>query len=144
MKPVSASDFSRKRRHAGALKNLQRGQQRRRGQDGRIADLPALRAARSDRSSARKEISSAWLCPHQPAKRGSVEAAAMPLVHEAAADGAGAGIEIFVAAPHGEVGIPVVQVQRHIADRVREIDADGGADAARRRDQGRQDPAPGR
>ena len=43
-KPVSAIDFSRSRSHAGALKDLQRRQQRCRGQDRRIADLPTLRA----------------------------------------------------------------------------------------------------
>ncbi len=58
-------------------------------------------------------------------------------MHEAAADGAGTGIEILVAAPDGEVGIPIVQLQRGIADGVREVDADVGADPARRRDQRR-------
>ena len=68
----------------------------------------------------------------------------MPLVHEAAADGAGAGVEILVAAPHGEVGVPVVQVQRRVADGVREVEAHRGAGTARRRDQRRQAPGPGR
>ena len=62
----------------------------------------------------------------------------MPLVHEAAADGAGARVQILVAAPHGEVGIPIVQLQRHIADGVREVEADARAGAARRGDQRRE------
>ena len=37
---------------------------------------------------------------------------------------AGAGVEIFVGTPHREIDIPVVQRQRHVADRVSEIDTD--------------------
>ncbi len=62
----------------------------------------------------------------------------MPFMHEATADGAGAGVEILIAAPDGEVGIPVVQLQWRIADRVREVQAHCGAGAARSRDQRRQ------
>ena len=59
----------------------------------------------------------------------------MPFVHEAAADGARSGIEIFVAAPDREIGAPVVQFQRRIADGVREIQAHRRAGAARGGDQ---------
>ena len=49
------------------------------------------------------------------------------LVHEAAADGARAGVDVLVVAPHGPVDVPLVQPQHDVADRVREIEADDAA-----------------
>ena len=43
---------------------------------------------------------------------------AVPLMHEATADGAGTAVEILVGAPDGEIDVPIVQLQRHIAGRV--------------------------
>ena len=45
----------------------------------------------------------------------------MALVHEAAADRAGSGVQVLVGTPHGEVDVPVVQRQRQVADREVEI-----------------------
>src|SRR5271167_190247 len=59
----------------------------------------------------------------------------MSFVHEEAADRAGAGVEIFVAAPYGEVGVPIVQTQLRIADCVCKIEAYGRTNSPRRRDQ---------
>ncbi len=70
-----------------------------------------------------------------PAGETGLDVPGMPLVHEAAADGTGPCIEVFVAAPHGEVGIPIVQLQGRVADGMGEIHADPGADTARRGDQ---------
>ncbi len=64
----------------------------------------------------------------------------VPLVHEAPADGAGAGVQIFVAAPHGEIRARVVQRERHVADRVRQIEAHATAVSAGRRRVARPDP----
>src|SRR5687768_11471748 len=47
----------------------------------------------------------------------------MPLVHEGAADRARAGIQILVAAPYREIRAALVQLERQIADPVREIEA---------------------
>jgi hypothetical protein len=47
----------------------------------------------------------------------------VPLVHEAAADRAGSGVQILVTAPHGEVGRAVVQRERGVADGVRQVEA---------------------
>ena len=71
-------------------------------------------------------------------KARQIAALRVPLVHEAAADGAGTRVQILVAAPDGEVGIPIVQLQRHVADGVREVEAHARAGAARRGDQRRQ------
>ncbi len=48
----------------------------------------------------------------------------MALVDEAAADGSGAGIQIFVAAPDSEIRVIVMQSERHVADGVREVESD--------------------
>ena len=52
--------------------------------------------------------------------------ARVAFVHETAADRARPGIHVFVVAPHCEVGAAVVQLQRQIADRMRQIEADDG------------------
>ncbi len=52
---------------------------------------------------------------------------------ETAADGAGARVQILVAAPNGEVGAGVVDRERHVADRMGEIEADAAAVPLRRR-----------
>ena len=57
---------------------------------------------------------------------------AVALVHEAAADRARSRVEVLVAAPDGEIGAPVVQRERHVADRVRKIEADARSRALRR------------
>ena len=56
-----------------------------------------------------------------------VEVVAVPLVDEAAADRAGAAVEVLVGAPDGEIDAPVVQLQRHVAGRVRQVEADDAA-----------------
>ena len=47
------------------------------------------------------------------------------LVQVGAGGRTGAGIQIFVRTPDGEVDLPIVQRQRHIAGRVGKIDSDG-------------------
>ena len=69
----------------------------------------------------------------------------MPRVHECAGYGAGAGVKIFVGAPDGEIDIPMVQGQRHVARRVSEIDPDGAAALLRnRRDARNVEELPGK
>ena len=51
----------------------------------------------------------------------------VPLVHEAAGDRAGAGIQVLVGAPHREIHVPVVQRQWQVADGMRQVEAAGGA-----------------
>ncbi len=51
----------------------------------------------------------------------------MAFVHEGAGDRAGSGVEVFVAAPDGEIDAAVVQLQRKITDAVREVEADHAA-----------------
>ena len=77
------------------------------------------------------------LRPHQEARRlvvappagepRQLAAVRVTRVHEAAADGAGPGVQVLVVAPHGEVGAAVVQGDRDVADRVREVEADEAA-----------------
>ena len=47
----------------------------------------------------------------------------MPLMHETSADAPWAAVQVFVVAPDGEVGAPIVQPQRNIPGGVREIEA---------------------
>ena len=62
--------------------------------------------------------------PHQPARRGRSVMAAMLLVDETAAHGAGTAVEILVAAPDGEIDVPLVQLQRHVAGGVGQVETD--------------------
>src|SRR6202020_2996779 len=104
--------------------------------NGWIADLPALGAGdRIEFWIVEKPLR--FVVSPPTGKSGQREIPSVPLVHEAAADGAGAGIEILIAAPYGEVGIPIVQLQGCIADRMSQVDTHVGADPARRRDQRR-------
>src|SRR5690606_33581903 len=59
-----------------------------------------------------------------------VEGLCVSLMNEAAADRAWPRVEILVAAPHGEIDVPIVQRERNIADRMRQIEAAGAAAAA--------------
>src|SRR5215468_9202941 len=52
-------------------------------------------------------------------------------MHEATADGARSRVQVLVAAPNGEVGRIAMQSERHVADRVREVEADRAAVASR-------------
>jgi hypothetical protein len=45
-------------------------------------------------------------------------------MHKRAGDRAGAGVQIFVRTPHGEIDIPFMQRERHVAGRVCEIEPD--------------------
>ena len=56
-----------------------------------------------------------------------LEVAAVALVDEAAGDGAGPAIEVLVRAPAGEIDVPVVQCQRHVARGMGQIPADHAA-----------------
>src|SRR6266446_8809825 len=56
----------------------------------------------------------------------------MTFVHVSARDGARPGVKIFVGTPDGEIDVPIVQRQRHIADRVGKIDTDRDAVLLRR------------
>src|SRR5690242_312006 len=56
----------------------------------------------------------------------------MTFMHEAPADRAGPGVQIFVRTPHGEVDVPVVQTQWQVADGVGHVEAGEGALRMRR------------
>ncbi len=56
----------------------------------------------------------------------------VPLMNERAADRARPGVQILVAAPHGEIRIAVVKRQRRVADGMREIESGERADAMTR------------
>ena len=51
----------------------------------------------------------------------------MALVDEAAGDRAGSRVHVLVMAPHREIGIAVVQLQRHVAGGMRQVEAGDGA-----------------
>ena len=133
---MSATDFARSRSMPASAEQRQRGEQRRGREDRRIADLPGGGAGGGAELRLHEEARRcSW--PHQPARRaraarrGARCAAArrMALVHEAAADRARAAVQVLVAAPHREVGVVVVQGERHVADRVRQVEADDAAGA---------------
>ena len=63
--------------------------------------------------------------------------AAVPFMDETPCHCAGAGVEIFVVTPDREIDIPVMQCQRHVADRMGQIDPDHAGALLR----GGRDPA---
>ena len=66
--------------------------------------------------------------PHQPARRGSDASLAWRAWTNAPAGRAGPGVDVLVVAPGGPVDVPRAQLERHVADGVREIPADDRAD----------------
>ena len=67
----------------------------------------------------------------------------VPLEDEAAADAAGTAVEVLVAAPDGEIDIPVMEVQRHIPRGVGQVETDDDAALMGRTDQSRHvEPLP--
>ena len=76
-----------------------------------------------------KRVCLSW--PHQPAKRGSVGCARVPLVDEAAAERARARVQVLVRAPHGEVRPVVVERQTQVAGAVRQVEAHDGSPRVR-------------
>src|ERR1700743_3502961 len=126
--------FPAQSRNAGALKYLQRREQRCRRQNGRVADLPPLRAF--DGIEPRiVEKSFGFIVAPPAGKSRQLEVSSMALMHEATAHGAGSGIEIFITAPHGEIAVPVMQAQRRVADGACEVDSGRRTRSACSRDQ---------
>ena len=74
--------------------------------------------------------------PHQPASRGSDASLAWRAWTNAPAGPARPGVDVLVVAPGRPVDAPRAELERHVADRVREIPADHRADVVRRRRHG--------
>ncbi len=96
-----------------------------------IADLPAggaaVRPERLRHLEARVEVVAP---PAGQPRRCAVEVA---LVHEGAGCRAGPSVQVLVRAPGREIRVPVVQRERQVADRVREVETGDRADAMRGR-----------
>ena len=105
---------------SGGAKHLERGEQRRGREDRRIAHGPAGGAGGGPELRQHLEARLRLVAP--PAGQARRRVREMPLVHEAAADRAGPGVQILVRAPHGEIDIPVVQRQRQVADGMRHVE----------------------
>ena len=118
---------------------------RRHRQDRRVADLPAVGAGLRHESGCRcirKRV--AGSLPHQPARRGRSRLLPCFSWTKQPPTRAGPAVEVLVAAPDGEIDVPVVQLQRHVAGRVGQVEADdaalpvgGGGDAVAGRSTGR-------
>ena len=115
--------------HAGAAEDRERNAQRRQCEDRRVGKLPAVRAGRRHEFGTHAKARLLIVTP--PAGESRPIAACVTLVHEASGDGAGPGVQIFVAAPDCEIATAVVQAQREIAGRVREIESDDATLAMR-------------
>ena len=123
---MSRSDFARSGCHpAGFIENRERSAERRHREDRRIAQLPGV--GRRHRQELRLELHAEARCRIVPPPSGEprkVAVGRVPLVDEGAGDRARPGVEIFVGTPDGEIDVPIVQRERHIAGRMREIDPD--------------------
>ena len=109
----------------------ERGDQRRRRQHRRIAQLPGRHAGGGAELRLHEKARGFLVAP--PARqarardrasvRGARQRPDVALVHETAADGPRSGVQVLVAAPHGEVRVRLVQGERQVADRVRQVEA---------------------
>ncbi len=111
--------------HACATEDRQRNAQRRERENRRIRQLPAFGTGRRREIGTHAETRFLVVAP--PAGKARPVRARVALVHERAGDGARARVQVFVAAPHGEIAAAVVQLQREVAGRVREVEADDAA-----------------
>ncbi len=114
---------------ARGAEHLERGQQGRGREDRRIAHGPAGGAGRGTELRQHLEARLGLMSP--PARQSRRRAFEVLLVHEAAGDRAGTGVQVLVRAPHREIDIPVVQLQRQVADGMRQVEAGDGADVVR-------------
>ena len=98
---------------------------------GRIADLPAggtvpwLEVGREGKARL-------WIVAPPAGVAGHVHVSRPALVDERLPDGAGSRVHVLVRAPDGEVHAPVVQPERHVPRRVRQVPADHAAHVAAR------------
>ena len=116
-----AQGFLAQGAHADPIEQLQRRAQGRQPQHRRIAELPALGARGRHEIRTHQEPAGGIVAP--PAGEARQLAARMALVDEAAGDRAGAGVEVFVMAPHREIRAAVVQAEFQVADAVGEVEA---------------------
>ena len=87
--------------------------------------MPAFRS--SDRLEVRQEVHQEaflWIVSPPTSEARQISIVPVSLVNKAARDGARAAVEILVRTPHCEIHAPVVQLQRHIARRVRQVEPD--------------------
>src|SRR5258708_2382457 len=94
-------------------------------EDRRIAQLPSLRGRYRFEHGLHLETLVLVMPP--PTSEAGQLFIVMALVHESAGDAARAAVQILVAAPTGEVHVPVVHGELQIASGVCEIEADDGA-----------------
>lgn len=119
----------------------QRRQHRRAVEDALVAQAEARRAGQRHELAAHAETrallatppaAQAWpeaqaLLADLVAALGGRRDVAVALVDEESADDTWPAVHVLVVAPRGEVDVPVVQLQRHVADGVGEVPADGDA-----------------
>src|SRR5690606_32193086 len=130
--PGQSDRLGAQRVDSRSIEQLERGQQRRCGEDSGIRDLPAF-CAGERHELVRHGKTTAFVVAPPAREAGQVEGPGVPLVYEASADRAGAAIQVLVAAPYGKIDVPIVQVQRYVADCVSQIEPDDACMFARRR-----------
>src|SRR5207237_10761841 len=132
--------------HARLGEDRQRGDERRGGEDRRVADLPGGRAGGGAKLRLHQKTRRLLVTPPAGEPRARQAAAVVlarlrvhvTLVDEAAADGTGAAVQVLVTAPHREVRSGLVQRQGRIADGMREVEAGNAAVAVRGADDARE------
>ena len=120
--------------HPGLVKELQGGEQRRHRQDRRVAGGPPLRTWPGNKVRVQVHAEARGrVVPPPPREAREVPVVAVPLVHEGRRDRARTSVQILVGAPDGEVHVPVMQRQGHVAGSMREVEPRPGTGSMRRR-----------
>src|SRR5690348_16686512 len=96
------------------MKNIHRSSQRSECQNWRIAHLPPFGPRR--RLKIRPHLESCRFLVTPPSRKTrQLPGARVPLVNKTSAHASWSAIEVLVAAPHGKVGTPIVELQGHIS-----------------------------
>src|SRR5262249_5730559 len=115
--------FNAQTLHPHFAEDVDRGAEGRSGQNRRIAELPAFRAW--NRMEIRAHAKARLFVVSPPTREsGNFHVLRESFVHETPADAAGPPIEIFVAAPHGKIHVPVVEFQAQVPGRMRQVESD--------------------
>ena len=112
--------------HSRFREDLERSEESREREYGRVAELPALRTGNGHE--ARPHLEARRLVVPPPSREArTFRVVGVPVVHEAAGDGARSRVQVLVGAPDREIHIPVVQCERHVAGGMREVEPDRNA-----------------
>ena len=115
--------------HAGLIEEIERGAMHRHAEHGCVADLPGLGGGH--RLELRFHLEALDLVVAPPPGEARQVFGVVFLVHEGTRDRAWTAVQVFVAAPSGEIDVPIVQMHVQVACGVRQVEAGDRPDTMR-------------